>query len=128
MSLELFSNFLQALVAVAVAIWATRVAIGEKTVAYTLAAGMLDTMALGILYWLTYQFMTDMTPQVFYVADVSWLAAYLFLLALELYLTVPEVKKKRHFAMYIPIPIGIGLTLYFCQWGMCYSTFPIWGC
>ncbi len=117
MTLELFSNCLQLLVATVVAIRATLLALQKKTVVDTLIAGMMDTFALGTLYWFTYQFITDVTPQIFYIADISWIASYLFLLALELHLSPPAIKGKQCVAMYIPFPVGLALTVYFCQWG-----------
>lgn len=117
MTIELFSNITQLIVSIVCAVIATTFAVRTRKVEYSLVAGVIDTCTLGILYWVTYQFITDQTPQIFYVADISWFAMYLFLLALELYLVKPDIKSKRHFAMYIPFPIGIALTIYFCQWG-----------
>lgn len=117
MTLELFSNILQLAVCIVAAIVTTTIATNKKTVEYTLAAGVLITLALGISYWLTYQFLVELTPQIFYVADISWIAAYTFLLALELYITDDAVRGRRHFAMYIHFPILLAITIYFCQWG-----------
>lgn len=117
MTTELFSNLLQLIVVSISAILATKLALEKKTVFYVLTAGALDTFALGVLYWLSYQFFTEITPQIFYVADISWLASYLFFIALELSTTEPGAKGKWHISMVIPIALGIGFTIYFCQWG-----------
>ncbi len=117
MTVELFCNLFQLGVGAIAAAVAIDLALRKKTDGYVLAAGMLITFTMGNLYWFTYQLVTDQTPQIFYVSDTSWTVSYLFLLSMQLYVTQNSVRGQRHWTMYIPIPIGVALTLYFCQWG-----------
>ncbi len=115
--IEQCSNISQLIVSLVAAGVATMTAVRKKTLLYVLAAGMLVTLALGILYWLTYQLIMGQSPDVFQASDFSWVASYLFLLAIELTLTAPHSKHKRYLPSYLPIAIAIALTIYFCQWG-----------
>lgn len=117
MGVELCSNVLQTIVAVATAITAVTWAhIGRKK-EYVFVAGFFCALALGIGYWLTYQLLNMETPQIFYVADLTWIAAFLFLICLEMQITPPQVKKYYHPLMCIPIVVAVPLTVYFCTWG-----------
>lgn len=51
---------------------------------YVLLAGGYGCFAMGTFYYVLYLVIRGNVPQVFYVAEVAWMAAYLFLLALEL--------------------------------------------
>lgn len=116
MTIELFSNIVQMVVVTASAIMAIHLTICNQKVEYMQVAGSLSSYALGILYWSTYQLFNQQTPQVFYVADISWVAFFLFMMGLILYLG-QETKGKRHFAMFLHLPVFLGLNIFFCMWG-----------
>ncbi len=117
LTIELFSNLLQLLVGGVTTCALAITAVQKKKLLYVLAAGMIGSLFLGILYWSTYQAIIGSTPEIFQVADFSWMAAYLFLLALEITLTTAQSKENRYLPSYLPFPIAITLILYFCQWG-----------
>ncbi len=116
MTIELFSNILQTIVVSVSAIIAIHLTLHKNNVEYMLAAGSLSSYALGMLYWSTYQLFNQQTPQVFYVADISWVAFFLFMMGLILYLG-EETKEKRHFSMFLHLPVLLGLNIFFCMWG-----------
>ena len=49
---------------------------------YVLLVGGYSCFAMGTFYYVMYLVIRGNVPQVFYVAEIAWLAAYLFLLAL----------------------------------------------
>lgn len=117
MTVELFSNITQTIVSIIATFFLIGYTYKTKKIECALFAGFLSGFALGILYWVTYQFLNAETPQIFYVADLAWLASNLFLVCLQIHITKEEAWGYRHFTMYIAALIGIILIIYFCQWG-----------
>lgn len=64
-----------------------------------LLASYLGSFMLGSFHWTLYLLLFDSTPQVFYVSELAWIVATLFLLSLELVLASKEEKKFRHPAL-----------------------------
>lgn len=60
-----------------------------------LLACFYGTFSLGTLYWALHLLLRQETPQIFYVADLAWLASFVFLLALTLTLTLPTAEERR---------------------------------
>ena len=58
-----------------------------------LLACFYGTFALGTLYWTLHLLLRQETPQIFYVADLAWIASFVFLLALAL--TLPPAEERR---------------------------------
>lgn len=58
-----------------------------------LLACFYGTFSLGTLYWALHLLLRQETPQIFYVADLAWLASFVFLLALTL--TLPTAEERR---------------------------------
>ena len=69
-----------------------------------LLASYLGSFMLGSLHWTLYLLLFDSTPQVFYVSELAWIAASLFLLTLELVLASGEEKNFRHPALLL-VPV-----------------------
>ena len=51
---------------------------------FHVAVLMCAALAAGTLYWVLHIFIFGNVPQVFYVSEFSWLAAYLFLLSFQM--------------------------------------------
>lgn len=117
MNVELTLNFLQLLVAAGSTIYVGRIFLKTQKKQCFLGLGFLLSLALGILYWFSYQMLMGETPQYFYISDIAWVTSYLFLGSLELYICTEEEKRYQHILNYLPFLIGGGLILYFCQWG-----------
>lgn len=117
MYIELFSNILQTVVVV-LAFLLTMVQVRKcRKTECVLVACILASYALGIGYWLTYQLINAQTPQIFYVADLAWVATCLFWLCLEVHMTEKAVHAFRHWSLAVPLVVGVAITVYFCQWG-----------
>ncbi len=58
-----------------------------------LLACFYGTFSLGALYWALHLLLRQETPQIFYVADLAWIASFVFLLALML--TLPSEQERR---------------------------------
>ena len=88
---------------------------------YVLLVGGYSCFAMGTFYYVMYLVIRGNVPQVFYVAEIAWLAAYLFLLALEFM----RIGSKVSF--YLPAAVAgiavIGLAILFDipghSWLMC---------
>lgn len=85
--------------------------------AYRILTCYYGALAMGILYWLTYDLLTSYTPQIFYVSDLCWMASYLFLLMLVLETATQEERSFSHPAAWLSPAVSTALTLFYCQWG-----------
>lgn len=94
MTTELFCNVVQLCVCLLTAVWMTILAVRYERMVHILMAGFTDTFALGTLYWVTHQLLKNHTPETFYLSEISWMAAPLFLLSMEIH-SAKEVKQGR---------------------------------
>ncbi len=117
MNVELTINLIQLIVASISSVCLGVNYIKYKTKQNFLGLGFVFAFMLGILYWFSYQLLISVTPQYFYVSDISWVASTLFLLALVLNASTEEERERYYIVSYIPILVGICLTWYFSQWG-----------
>ncbi len=84
MTVEITTNVLQMCVCIVSAIWMTVLATRYGRMIHILMTGFSDTFALGTMYWVTHQLITTKRPDTFYLSEISWMAAPLFLLGMEL--------------------------------------------
>ena len=99
--IEIVENAVQlALLLVCVAI-SGRNAVRSRQRTDVILVMFFGTFALGDLYWLLYRVFYGETPQLFYVADLSWYAAYLFLYLLLQELSDPGERRMRHPALLV---------------------------
>ena len=84
MNFELIDNCFQVAVLIAAAIAAIAAAFRHRDRRFLILALFFACVSMGTLYWVLHIFIFDNVPQVFYVAEFSWLAAYLFLLSFQL--------------------------------------------
>lgn len=113
MTIELCTNVVQLLVCMMSAIWMTVQSFRYQRTVHILMAGFTDTFALGTLYWVSHQLITTQTPDTFYLSEISWMAAPLFLLCMEYRSGQPKVLRKWHPAVMLTYLLGIGLTIFF---------------
>ena len=57
----------------------------------------------GCLYWTVYTLLNSYYPRIFYVSDISWVGAYLFILTLIFCLDGEKVKSKWTPMMILPL-------------------------
>lgn len=73
--------------------------------------------ALGDLYWLLYLLFYGHTPKLFYVSDLSWYAAYLFLFLLLQLVSDPEERSTRcRAALLFPL-FTAAMCVFYMRWG-----------
>ena len=84
MNFELIDNCFQVAVLIAAAIAAIAAALRHRDRRFLILALFFACVSMGTLYWVLHIFIFDNVPQVFYVSEFSWLAAYLFLLSFQL--------------------------------------------
>lgn len=84
MSFELIDNFFQVLILGLMSVITTAMAIHFHERRFLILAFAYICFALGTGYWVLYLLIIGNGPQVFYVAEVSWLASYLFHLSLQI--------------------------------------------
>lgn len=84
MNFEVIDNIFQVLMLLTAAGLSAFSALKNGSRRYVLLAGGYGCFAMGTFYYVLYLVIRGNVPQVFYVAEVAWMSAYLFLLALEL--------------------------------------------
>ena len=80
MNFELIDNCFQ----VAVLFCAALAALRHKDRRFLILALFDICISMGTLYWVLHLFIFGNVPQVFYVSEFSWIAAYLFLLSFQM--------------------------------------------
>lgn len=75
------------------------------------------SMLLGNLYWTLYLSFYHKTPYVFYVSEISWCAAYLFLILLLWDIQTDDERGIRHPILWV-IPVFVfGMMIFYFYWG-----------
>ena len=84
MNFELIDNCFQVAVLMCAGLAAIAAAIRHKDRRFLILALFFVCVSMGTLYWVLHIFIFGDVPQVFYVSEFSWLAAYLFLLSFQM--------------------------------------------
>ena len=84
MNFELIDNFFQVAVLFCSALAAIAAALRHKDRRFLILSLFYICISMGTLYWVLYLFIFGNVPQVFYVSEFSWLAAYLFMLSFQM--------------------------------------------
>ena len=84
MNFELIDNCFQVAVLFFAALAAIAASLRHKDRRFLILALFFVCISMGTLYWVLHLFIFGNVPQVFYVSEFSWLAAYLFLLSFQL--------------------------------------------
>ena len=84
MNFELIDNCFQVTVLFCAALAAIAAAFRRKDRRFLILALFFICVSMGTLYWVLHLFIFGNVPQVFYVSEFSWLAAYLFLLSFQM--------------------------------------------
>ncbi|MDY3282302.1 hypothetical protein [Dysosmobacter sp.] len=84
MNFELIDNCFQVAVLLCAALAAAGAAVRHRDRRFLMLALFDICVSMGTLYWVLHIFIFGDVPQVFYVAEFSWLAAYLFLLSFQM--------------------------------------------
>ena len=84
MNFELIDNCFQVAVLFCAALAAIAAALRRKNRRFLILALFYICISMGTLYWVLHLFIFGDVPQVFYVSEFSWLAAYLFLLSFQM--------------------------------------------
>ena len=84
MNFELIDNCFQVAALFCAALAAIAAALRHKDRRFLILALFFVCVSMGTLYWVLHIFIFGDVPQVFYVSEFSWLAAYLFLLSFQM--------------------------------------------
>ena len=84
MNFELIDNCYQVAVLFCAALAAIAAALRHRDRRFLILALFFACVSMGTLYWVLHIFIFGNVPQVFYVSEFSWLAAYLFLLSFQI--------------------------------------------
>ena len=84
MNFELIDNCFQVAVLFCAALATIAAAHRQKDRRFLILALFYICISMGTLYWVLHIFIFGYVPQVFYVSEFSWLAAYLFLLSFQI--------------------------------------------
>ena len=84
MNFELIDNCFQIAVLLCAALAAIAAALRHKDRRFLILALFFVCVSMGTLYWVLHIFIFGNVPQVFYVSEFAWLAAYLCLLSFQM--------------------------------------------
>ena len=84
MSFEIIDNIFQILVMFTAMCMAVVTAFRSRRKEFLMLAGGYGCFMMGTLYYVLCLIITGKVPQIFYVAEISWEAAYLFFLSVSL--------------------------------------------
>ena len=84
MNFELIDNCFQVALLLCAALAAIAATLRHKDRRFLILALFFACVSMGTLYWVLHIFIFGDVPQVFYVSEFSWLAAYLFLLSFQM--------------------------------------------
>ena len=84
MNFELIDNCFQVAVLFCAALASITAAFRQKDRRFLILALFFLCVSMGTLYWVLHIFIFGNVPQVFYVSEFAWLAAYLFLLSFQM--------------------------------------------
>lgn len=84
MNFEVIDNCFQVAVLLFTALAAVAAAFRRKDRRFLILALFFACISLGTLYWVLHLYILGNVPQVFYVAEFSWLAGYLSLLSFQI--------------------------------------------
>ena len=84
MNFELIDNCFQVTVLFCAVLAAIAAAFRRKDRRFLILALFFICVSMGTLYWVLHLFIFGNVPQVLYVSEFSWLAAYLFLLSFQM--------------------------------------------
>lgn len=140
MNFEIIDNIFQVTLLGIMAVHALIMALRRGNRVFLLLCGGYGCMSLGTLYYVLCLMITGKVPQVFYVAEISWIAAYLFFLSVSLFRRDTQGEKCRvalvaaivytaismTFRIMGPSPVTsiafavtIGTIAYRSVWGLC---------
>lgn len=100
MNFEIIDNSFQILVMLIAMFCSAVTACRKKNWDFMFLAGGYGCFMMGTLYYVLCLIITGKVPQIFYVAEISWMAAYLFFLCLLL--------SRRKFQKKFPGSLSIG--------------------
>lgn len=83
MNFEVIDNLFQAIVLSFSSVAAVVLAVRMRERRFLILSFAYICFAMGTIYWLLHIVIMGMVPQVFYVAEISWEASYLFYLSLQ---------------------------------------------
>ena len=95
MNFELIDNCFQVAVLFCAALASIAAAFRQKDRRFLILTLFFLCVSMGTLYWVLHLFILGNVPQVFYVSEFSWLAAYLFLLSFQLVRTEQGRQGKK---------------------------------
>lgn len=111
--MEFIDNLTQVLVSTLGGIFSGILYLKSRAQAYFLLTCFYGCFMLAGLYWLLYTVLISDAPPIFYVAEIGWVAGYLFLCLLQDSLSDPRERAFRCRAMWLAPLVIIPLTLYF---------------
>ena len=115
--IELTENLLE-LLTVGICLTAASIrAFRSRKKGWILLSFIYASFFLGDLYWALYLFFYHRTPPVFYVSDLSWCTAYLFMILLLRYYQTDAERGMKSPALWM-IPVFVtGMTVFFMTRG-----------
>ena len=84
MNFEVIDNFFQVILLLIMALLSLVASVRQRDRRPLVLAFAYVCFAMGTLYYVLYLVIIGKVPQIFYVAEISWLASYLFFLSLQI--------------------------------------------
>ena len=116
MSFELIDNLFQVLVLTGMSVASFVLSFRRRSRACLILAFGYASFMMGTLYYLLHLVIRGYVPQIFYVAECSWMAAYFFFLSLEI-LYWEHLRPRFSLPALLPSLITIGAVMKFQVFG-----------
>ena len=116
MSFELIDNLFQVLVLTGMSVASFVLSFRRRSRACLILAFGYASFMMGTLYYLLHLVIRGYVPQIFYVAECSWMAAYFFFLSLEI-LYWEHLRPRFSLPALLPSLIAVGAVMKFQVFG-----------
>lgn len=114
---EIIDNFSQFFVTLLGSVLSGILYLKSRRQPYFILACFYGCFALAGLYWMLFTILITDAPPIFYVAEIGWVAGYLFLCLLQESLFLPEERAFRCRWMWLAPLTILPLTLYYISLG-----------
>ena len=115
--IEFWDYLVQFLVCAAGCTGAAALLVKSRRQPYFLLACFFGTYGLGTLYWTLHVLLLDVTPRIFYVSELGWIASYVFLLTMEMTLPSAEELRFRTKLSWLAPAIGVPQFILYITYG-----------
>lgn len=112
---ELLDNALQLLCVTLCGLYSLFATVTKRNYKWLLVTLFYLSFGIGLAYWVLYLVLFNSSPRVFFVAELNWVASYIFLaMRLVLSLSGEERKMRSKPVFWLPPAFSLVMCVFFC--------------